>query len=520
VASIPEKLRQNTFVRILDAGGKAVGAGFMVSDRHVLTCAHVVQDTTVADAPVAWRRPAGLGTVWVNLAFVDPERALRAKLVAWGPEAVAGPPRPNAPPPANADWALLEIVEECGPAVPVRTDMNDAFDQRFWSFGVTGDADMGTNVYGKVASAAIDRVVQLLADNDYLQYVQRGFSGAAVWNVGSAGVIGMKVAIDPDGDRQWVHSAYMIPIRHLMDQLRRYDITLETTAGEGTSFGRLPWSPSLMHFADRGMQIDPLVDALTACWRQPKRHLVCVIHGDSREAHDSLLQRLHHDPRVTKVIAGHGGRAPLIEEVDWPVSTSRDLSDGLKALKSQMKRLFHTDTADPAAIAAAINGNIGPNGISVSISSRNFGRGQRGLINEWLGYWQGVASHELTKPLVLFLCLRYHHSEQPLSLIARLLGAGEPAALKRYLNSGIAECAASAHFEKILELEQLESHDVRKWVDDILTKTRPDLTRHADWIGEEVLKAVPKRTSIHMEEFLSAVVSVRSRMWPNAEEHG
>lgn len=221
IATIPKDLREGSFVRILRPNGTAEGVGFMVSDRHILTCAHVVQATMTAKQPVQWQPPAGLSQVWVNLALVDSGKLLKAELRTWGPQTVEHRVRGQNPP-NDADWALLEIVEDYKAAKAVRIDPGDAFGHPFWAFGITSDHPVGTDANGIVGGGTIDRCVELRAQADFHPYVSEGFSGAAVWSRQSGAVVGMIVALDPADPVMpgRLPSAYMIPIASLQQWLR------------------------------------------------------------------------------------------------------------------------------------------------------------------------------------------------------------------------------------------------------------------------------------------------------------
>ena len=84
-------------VAVIDAGGEICGGGVLVDDRHVVTCAHVVNsacrrnqgEAVAPEGPVTIRFPyAGGGTV-------------QAAVAAWRPPTgpVVTPPCSNSPPP-------------------------------------------------------------------------------------------------------------------------------------------------------------------------------------------------------------------------------------------------------------------------------------------------------------------------------------------------------------------------------------------------------------------------------------
>ena len=87
----------SSIVRIRNDRDQVIGAGFLVSDRHILTCAHVVaralgvSDTT-ADVPS--------GTVRVDFPLVAPGEMLNARVASWLPAQSNG----------EGDIAGLELI--------------------------------------------------------------------------------------------------------------------------------------------------------------------------------------------------------------------------------------------------------------------------------------------------------------------------------------------------------------------------------------------------------------------------
>lgn len=125
----------NSAIVRIRAGGHVVGAGFLVSERQVLTCAHVVaQSLGIPDTTTAIPQ----GQVLLDFPIIAPEQRLTAGVVTWQPVQSDG----------RGDVAGLEVKgtlpQFAQPAQLVRSD--DLWNHPFRAFGFPHDM---TTVYGR-----------------------------------------------------------------------------------------------------------------------------------------------------------------------------------------------------------------------------------------------------------------------------------------------------------------------------------------------------------------------------------
>ena len=89
---------------------KTAGMGFLVGQKHVLTCAHVVNACMGKDIETK-ARPSN--RILLELAFADPAQRVKSRVVGWSPYKKKSPERGD-------DIALLELAEPAGGgALPV-----------------------------------------------------------------------------------------------------------------------------------------------------------------------------------------------------------------------------------------------------------------------------------------------------------------------------------------------------------------------------------------------------------------
>jgi hypothetical protein len=185
---------------------QAVGVGFLVSNQHVLTCAHVVDDVLHrprgAEAPSPKSEP-----IFLDFPLIECNQPLRARVIQWHPvreEAAFG---------ELEDIAVLELLDPRPPdAAPIIVVTLESFaDRPVALFGFPRHMDAGDRVDGVLKGYIGTGKVQL----DHIpgqREVAPGFSGAAVWDKQEKAAVGMVVSIDT---REAIRSAYMIPVAAL-----------------------------------------------------------------------------------------------------------------------------------------------------------------------------------------------------------------------------------------------------------------------------------------------------------------
>jgi hypothetical protein len=161
-----------------EAGGEPLGAGVLIAERRVLTCAHVVK-THTPDAPV-----------WVAFPKAGVARGVRRRVA----EIHAVP---------DVDLAVLVLDGPAPPQArpaPLRCpEAADLVDERWWAFGFPAGAPYGSDAHGIVGVELAHGRVRLETESRYV--VKKGFSGAGVWSPRFAAVVGLVEAAQPGGDR-------------------------------------------------------------------------------------------------------------------------------------------------------------------------------------------------------------------------------------------------------------------------------------------------------------------------------
>ncbi|MGH3854537.1 MAG: AAA family ATPase [Pseudonocardiaceae bacterium] len=207
--------REGFVVRVL-RGGAPAGVGIVVGERHILTCAHVV-NTVLGREQRTQEQPGPQARVQVEfpiLGDADGAPLRSCRVAVWVPPPVAGT--------AGGDVAGLMLVGEDLPvgAGPARlVEAGDVRDAEVAVFGYPGEPPRqrdGAWAACRLRGAVGAGMIQLDADSEAAFRAQPGYSGSPAVVAGEAGddVVGMLAAASWDGEAR---DAYAIPVAQLVD---------------------------------------------------------------------------------------------------------------------------------------------------------------------------------------------------------------------------------------------------------------------------------------------------------------
>jgi energy-coupling factor transporter ATP-binding protein EcfA2 len=191
-----------SLVRIRTADGRVVGAGFLVGEHHILTCAHVVsQALGLPDSPVDPLQ----GAVSLDFPLVPPCTRLTASVVQWCPPLSDG----------RGDIAGLELLGDppAGAEVVRFAPAEDVWKHDFSALGFPKDLDDGVWATGRLLGRQATNWIQIEDVKAQGFAVVPGFSGTPVWDMQLQGVVGMVVAASRPTETK---TAFVIPLEVLV----------------------------------------------------------------------------------------------------------------------------------------------------------------------------------------------------------------------------------------------------------------------------------------------------------------
>jgi Effector-associated domain 9/Trypsin-like peptidase domain len=190
---------KGAIARIYHANGAVVGAGFLVSDRHLLTCAHVVA-AALSIPENTQSKPTGY--IELDFPLIAPGQKVKSKVVFW---------QPVNPSQSGEDIAGLELegILPIGIQPVSLVAAEDYWEHSIRIFGFPKGHDRGIWATATLRDRTANNWVQLDAIAAQNRSVEKGFSGAPIWDESLQGVVGMAVAAEKR--REDVTAAFMIP---------------------------------------------------------------------------------------------------------------------------------------------------------------------------------------------------------------------------------------------------------------------------------------------------------------------
>ncbi|WP_293083783.1 trypsin-like peptidase domain-containing protein [Moorena sp. SIO3H5] len=200
-----------SIARIYHGDGSVIGSGFLVSGEYVLTCAHVITETL--NLPENTKE---MPSSWIDLDFplIDPGNKLQAQVSFW---------RPVSSTELVEDIAGLKLNSKLpNTTQPVRlVEAEDLWEHPIRVFGFPKGHNDGIWASGVLRDTTGKNWLQIEDTKVSGYQVERGFSGAPVWDEQLAGVVGMAVAAEKR--RENAKAAFLISTKVLRQTLTELD---------------------------------------------------------------------------------------------------------------------------------------------------------------------------------------------------------------------------------------------------------------------------------------------------------
>lgn len=176
---------------------RIVGSGFLVAEKGVLTCAHVVAQSLGIE-PTVLKKPEE--EISLDFPLIEPGNMLSAKVVSWFPKGIE----------EDGDLAYLGLLQKPSQeivALPLIPEEN-VWGHQFRAFGYPDKLEKGIWVQGKLLAKVADGWVQIDGVKNIGFFIQPGFSGTPIWDETVGGVVGIAVTAEK---RKELKTAFIIP---------------------------------------------------------------------------------------------------------------------------------------------------------------------------------------------------------------------------------------------------------------------------------------------------------------------
>lgn len=392
-------------VRIFN-GEVPIGSGFVVGDRKVMTCAHVVGDSAGRRAELRDRPepPVDL-VVKLDMPFA-PGHAMTARVTAkgWRPESSRQIGK------GLDDAAVLELEpgQSLPPgARPIGKAWKVIPDDVIRGYGVGLQNPAGVVIRGRNQGLMTLNRFTILADA-IDEAIRPGCSGAAAWSSAHPGVAGMVV------EMQQERTGRIIPVDVLEEicPLSWEDQQEGSPARRPTATGGRAVQPRLKELLrdfDRDPQIGGFIGMLGEDWDRGRKPIVCTIAGLEPDKPDwcrDKCRRMGLNPRFRRLKI-QAERVDMIP-IAWPETVDFNHESEFAGLLNTVKAYLDPRTSDPDGFRNAYNRSLAPRIFYSKLDERILREGEephRRLLESWIDFWAKVGSKPLKKPFVHFLLL-------------------------------------------------------------------------------------------------------------------
>jgi hypothetical protein len=434
-----------------DKGG-VVGAGFLVTKKHVLTCAHVINDVFGVPEDSA-EQPTE--KIVLDFPFLAPNNPLQAQVIIWYP------PIPNNP---LSDIAVLELLTELPRGCqPVSLLKNNALrGHSFQAYGFPAGYNEGLFVEGEIKDMRSDGTVQVQGHQQGAGYgIAPGFSGGPVWDEHETGIVGMVVAADGRPDNSiafFIHTDSLVKAWPKLDPDRtpkpkiKYKRTL------------LPYLPNRR---DQELELGELIRAHD----DKRRPLLCVVHGDEYQCSDKFLERIREEslPNIIPEQMHLG-----VDLHPFVCDTFQSVNELYRKMLANLGELFINNMyATRNEVAQAIAQRQCPVILHTDMSTTDWQRGGHiNIIHGFIKFWADWPVLSTQNSLLLVcLCFNYRDIEKT-SWLKRLFK--RPSVNQEIRNTF--KDLASEHCRVLPELPSIERTHVEQWAKLYLSEFYYELT--------------------------------------------
>ena len=462
--------RYSSSVRIWSAA-EPVGTGFLIDERHIMTCAHVVADAlgdrerfVDAECPTESVR---FEFACERIRQIDDLHKAKPVPRSWRPQGSRAVP---------SDVAVLEIKE--GTFLPpearrVRICPQSYADDSFSAYAIKKGLTEGTYVEGAIKGHISADRTELLANRVEVA-IAPGCSGAAVWNQSRGGVSGIVVEMHTDLQGR------MIPIealRQVWPELLGLQPSSDTPGADPGTIRLSSQLSAALHTFDREPQNTEFEFALDTHWEESNRPVLCAVLGTAEDRPVLYRDRCFRVSLRQRLERLEIGKEAAKKKIEWRDPVQHGVAFSLSRLVHQVKTELKAKDSSPAAIRKAYNDGVTPWAFFSLLQERDFTPLHRELITAWAHFWREVGAEKLNKPLAVLLLCQSSDTNGPTYLLDQIF--------KEFGTDAL------SHMHPLPQLSTFSRDDVKDW----LTEKAGELGMHQADIDDRLVPELKKGLS-------------------------
>ena len=471
-----------------------LGTGSLISARHIVTAAHVVNEFAGSALLVTGRAWASERTVRDGPFY--PDRANIRDL--------------------ERDIAVLELsaADQTDEDPILLADEAFLLEARDQSFGVGGFA----RPFGEGLKHVVMGKENYHDSTDSIVLsgaLEHGMSGGPV--VMNSHLVGIVYATSKEK-----HKTYVVPLTAIAEFLQAF-VRPESPGLISTSVRRLPVGEAKKwaRYVDRYDQLADLARFLSpemlarlsdggsadTFGSRNSGAIFAVLVGTSADRPRYLRHRFEEGESIFNPDSDYANVLTGIQVHDIPFLSEEpksDVSEAFLRVRDRLRSSLSADSISAEDIRQALNDKHAPQAVFSTISSRtgSIGPKREQLVKDWIGFWEQVAGNSnsnsayLNHPIVVILCVvtdsdEHEQQEVRQSLLSRLIGKGAAGrSISDWVESLSVPDGATIRYEKFAEMGFVYQTDVEGWIK-VLGKNFSELSQAVDEALTDVPSVIP-----------------------------
>ncbi len=435
-------------VRILYQG-EPVGAGFLVSSRHIITCCHVISE---------------LGSD-ITLDFPRLSRDTKKARVKKVYPVIKNPTIEDI-----EDIAVLELLpdqELPNEATPAIVKTEGVYDHEMLACGFPKEKPVGSWIDGVIKAGCQDGRTQFDQIGNS-KFVKKYFSGASVWDKEIKAVVGMVLTKGTDSDG--ISTGYMTPASTLIKAWPELGSKSEDTSEKKSTVGRFVYKMCNREVQEDAFNkfFDGYKNNITSEQKPPQ---IYIVPGREDECHNSLVERFQYKKiKQFNTNTFKDSVKPLFEKL--PFEFVGDLEARKNRLLRKLFELFDENYQGSYSNSSfrdfCEDKDLKKHRIiilSQDIDTSEWDEDFRELVEWYINdFWAGFNSSEDTPQFLVFLNVVYTAVNKP-GMFKALF---KRKSTSKEIEKSIADIQGLKQVPSIMlkELHKIKSADVKKWFGD------------------------------------------------------
>ena len=241
--------------------------------------------------------------------------------------------------------------------------------------------------------------------------------------------------------------------------------TIRELQAQASSSPVPPIPHRLPYLSNRSVQESELEEMLVECADcLHQKPLVCIIHGDDQECHDTFVEKIQKDllPEMLYLPNQPNSIGRLEKGIDWSVE-NHPVGVRFERMLRKLAKKLKIKACEYDLIVEELNARLNPLIIDFRILTANWQDDDNELILRWLDFWNRLPDLAYGKKLFVFFTIKYKNTSQLSFLKARRQNKKNEQ-VRRFIEQLNFEEYPNLSGLKFSELAAITVEDLEEWI--------------------------------------------------------